>query len=89
MGGREPVTLPKMSFYYQTSTEAILMCLHNYHTHTEVEFSPLCFYVLLFMFLCLCFMLLCFYVLGFNTTYAISSLVTSAPLGWPCISIFW
>lgn len=34
-------------------------------------------------------LLLCFYVLGFNNTYAISSLVTSAPLGWPCISIFW
>lgn len=45
MGGREPVTLPKMSFYYQTSTEAILMCLHNYNTHTEAEFSPLCYYV--------------------------------------------
>lgn len=45
MGGMEPVTLPRISFYYQTSTEAILLCLHNYHTHTEVEFSPLCYYV--------------------------------------------
>lgn len=34
-------------------------------------------------------LLLCFYVLWFNPTYAISSLVTSAQLGWPCISIFW